>query len=161
MERPELVLVRDLPEPWRELYDLALEARLNAHAPYSRFRVGAAVRCVTGRAYAGCNVENSSYGLTVCAERVAVWKAVSTGETALMALAVVTDVGATPCGACRQVLGEFAEDLPVLVADTEGRGWMLPLRQLLPHAYPYSSLSDLLSPQVDAREEAPDAPSST
>jgi cytidine deaminase len=93
-----------------------------AYAPYSRYPVGAAVLGKSGQVYSGCNVENVSFGLSICAERTAIFAAVSAGETELAALAVVTSNGGTPCGACRQVFLEFAHaDSQVLVADTEGR----------------------------------------
>src|SRR5690349_1402627 len=97
------------------LIQMATEARECAHAPYSKFKVGAALLDSSGRVFTGCNVENASYGLTVCAERVALWKAVSGGERKFVALAVVADGERppSPCGACRQVLWEFSEDLEV------------------------------------------------
>lgn len=125
-----------LDPSWRALLEAATEARGRAHAPYSRFAVGAAVRTGSGRIYSGANIENASSGLTVCAERVAIWKAVSEGERHFDALVVITDTGATPCGACRQVLVEFEADLPVLVADTAGHAWMTSLAALLPDAFP-------------------------
>lgn len=125
-----------LSSQWRALVDAALEARAHAYAPYSGFAVGAAVRTAQGAIYTGCNIENASSGMTVCAERVAVWKAVSVGDPTLTALAVVTEPGATPCGACRQVLSEFAADLPILVADTAGHAWLTNLATLLPDAFP-------------------------
>ena len=103
-----------------KLVSLAAEARKKAYAPYSNFAVGAALLAKSGRVYTGCNVENVSYGLTVCAERVAVFKAVSEGEREFEAIAVVTENGVTPCGACRQVLIEFGDDIQVIVADTAG-----------------------------------------
>lgn len=90
----------------------ARDARENAYAPYSGFKVGAAVICDSGRVYTGCNVENASYGLSVCAERVAILKAVSEGEKHINAVAIVTDTDepASPCGACLQVIAEFSQD---------------------------------------------------
>ena len=93
------------------------------------------MRTASGRIYAGCNVENASYGLTVCAERVAIWKAVSEGATEFVALAVVTEPGSSPCGACRQVLSEFSADLPILIADTGGHVFMTSLGVLLPSPF--------------------------
>ncbi len=121
-----------LSPDWRDLLQAAVEARGRAHAPYSHFPVGAALRMASGHIYTGCNIENASYGLTVCAERVAVWKAVSEGERDPVALVVVSASGATPCGACRQVLSEFATDLPILVADTAGHTLLTSLQALLP-----------------------------
>ena len=104
-----------------ELTRRAREARERAYAPYSHYAVGAALLGKSGRVYTGCNVENSSYGLAICAERTAVVKAVSEGETEFQALAVVTSNGGTPCGACRQVYFEFASPgAPVIIADTAG-----------------------------------------
>ena len=136
----EVARVERLPDAWRELIEAAREARERAYAPYSRFAVGAAVRTRGGRVFSGANVENASSGLTVCAERVALWKAISEGERELEALAVVTDVGATPCGACRQVLAEFAIDIPVLVANLMGDVWVLSGAELLPYDFPRQSL---------------------
>lgn len=134
---PEAIPQESLSPAWRALLEAAAQARQQAYAPYSRFLVGAAVRAGSGRIYAGANVENASSGLTVCAERVAVWKAVSEGERRIEALALVTEPGATPCGACRQVLAEFEVDLPILVADTAGRAWLTSLAALLPDAFPH------------------------
>lgn len=100
-----------------ELVTLGREARDRAYAPYSEFAVGAALRTKSGKVYSGSNVENASYGLTICAERVAIFKAVSAGEREFEALAVVSETGAPPCGACRQVLAEFGRDTKVIIAD--------------------------------------------
>jgi cytidine deaminase len=101
-----------------ELLCHAQQVRKRAYAPYSKYRVGAAILSTTGKIYAGCNVENASYGLTVCAERNAIFKAVSEGERAFIAIAVVTVNGGSPCGACRQVIFEFMPpDAPVALAD--------------------------------------------
>ena len=110
--------------------------RRNAHAPYSGFAVGAAVLAADGRLFTGCNVENASYGLSVCAERNAIAAAVASGVTRLAALAVVTAASppATPCGACRQVILEFGA-LPVVCANTDGERKILDSRELLPEAF--------------------------
>lgn len=118
-----------------------MDVREQAYAPYSGFKVGAAVRTATGRVFYGCNVENASYGLTVCAERVAIWKAVSHGERQIVALAVVSETGAMPCGACRQVMIEFAREMPVLVADTRGRATITSIEALLPEPFPGADLT--------------------
>ncbi len=126
----------------QELVELARSARANAYAPYSRYAVGAAVRTTDGRIFAGCNIENASYGLSVCAERVAVFRAVAEGISQIVAVAVVTENGATPCGACRQVLMEFAEDparCPILIATPEAVLARYTLTELLPHAFCLSS----------------------
>ena len=121
------------------LVALAVQARTRAHAPYSHYAVGAAVLGASGRVFSGCNVEISSYSLTCCAERVAVFKAISEGETRLLAVAVVTedDPPASPCGACRQVLYDFGgAELRVLVGHPGGgvaRDWTL--GELLPAAF--------------------------
>lgn len=104
-----------------QLIALAIEARSKAYTPYSRFAVGAALLAKSGRIYTGSNVENASYGLTACAERVAVFKAVSEGERAFSAIAVVSENGVAPCGACRQVLVEFGGEIQVIVADATGK----------------------------------------
>ncbi len=126
-----------MPEPSSviALIDLALEARARAYIPYSRFAVGAALLTKSGKVYTGCNIENASYGLTVCAERVAIWKAVSEGETEFAALAVVTADGVSPCGACRQVMAEFAPEMSVLIADPQGVRWTATPLELLPGAF--------------------------
>jgi cytidine deaminase len=142
----DLRRIERLPQLWRELIAAATQARDHAYAPYSRFAVGAAVLTAQGRVATGCNIENASLGLTVCAERVAIWKAVSQGETEFQALAVVSDVGATPCGACRQVMAEFANDLDVLVTNLTGDVWVLSHDELLRHSFPQESLQTLLRP---------------
>ena len=98
----------------RALVEAALAARSLAYAPYSKFLVGAAVLTESGAIYAGCNVENASYGLTICAERVALCSAVAAGHRTLAAMAVATSGGGTPCGACRQFAAEFARTCPFL-----------------------------------------------
>lgn len=101
-----------------ELIRLALEAQRRAYCPYSDFPVGAALRAASGRIYQGVNVENASYGLTICAERVAAGAAVAAGEREFMAIAVASRGGVTPCGACRQFLAEFNPDLPIVMVDS-------------------------------------------
>jgi len=118
-----------------DLIALAIEARKKAHAPYSHFAVGVALLAKSGQVYTGCNVENASYGLSICAERVAVFKAVSEGEREFEAIAVVTENGVTPCGACRQVLMEFGGDIQVIVADTAGHRRVFALTDLLPEGF--------------------------
>ena len=108
-------------EESRALIDLAIEARRRAYAPYSNYLVGAALRTRSGRLFTGCNVENAAYPTCMCAERVAVYKAVSEGEREFEVIAVATSNGGTPCGGCRQVLAEFGLDTLVLIADTQGR----------------------------------------
>lgn len=127
-------------DPIEELIALAKKARSQAYAPYSHFRVGAALRATSGRVYSGCNVENASYGLSICAERVALFKAVCEGERTFTALAVVSETMASPCGACRQVLAEFGLDTKVLVADLEDGREVLTVSDLLPAAFTPASL---------------------
>jgi cytidine deaminase len=125
-----------------ELIQEALAARLNAHAPYSNFRVGAALETAGGRVYRGCNVENATYGLTVCAERVALWKAISEGEREFARIAVTSDSPKliTPCGACRQLLWEFGGDLEVVLATPSGLRETRRLKDLLPEAFDRKAL---------------------
>ena len=119
----------------QELLVAARQARQKAYAPYSNFSVGAALRTRSGLVFSGCNVENASYGLTICAERVAVTKALSEGERDFEAIAIVSRGGVAPCGACRQVLAEFNPQLRVLLADLEGNIRELDLSDLLPEAF--------------------------
>ncbi len=118
-----------------ELIRMAAEARERAYAPYSGFAVGAALLTRSGRVFVGCNVENASYGLTICAERVAVFRAVCAGEREFEAIAVVTANAVSPCGACRQVLREFSADMRVIIADTSGHQRESTLDQLLPDGF--------------------------
>lgn len=114
----------------------AQAARGRAYAPYSHYPVGAALLTTTGRVYEGANIENAAYPVTICAERVAVFKAVSEGERAFIAVAVVTANGGTPCGSCRQVLAEFGLDTVVLIADKDGQIVLeTTVRELLPGAF--------------------------
>lgn len=104
-----------------KLCSLAAQAATPAYAPYSKFHVGAAVYTQGGEIFRGCNVENGSYGLTMCAERVAIGRAVSEGEREIVAVAVATASGVSPCGACRQVINEFAQaECPILICDLRG-----------------------------------------
>lgn len=105
----------------RSLIDLANEARRRAYAPYSNYLVGAVLRTKSGRIFTGCNVENAAYPHCMCAERVAIFKAVSEGEKEFEVIAVATSNGGTPCGGCRQVMAEFGLETVVLIADGEGR----------------------------------------
>jgi len=125
------------PELARRLMAEAERARRAAYAPYSRFRVGAALLAADGRLFHGCNVENASLGLSICAERNAVWKAVSEGARTFVAIAVTPGRGrgASPCGACRQVLHEFAPGIRILWRDSRGRVMDADLQTLLPHPF--------------------------
>jgi cytidine deaminase len=121
----------------KELIEKAKRARLKAYAPYSNFKVGAALLTKSGKVYTGANVENATFGLTVCAERVAVLKAVSKGDKGFAKIAVVADKDppVTPCGPCRQVLSEFVQDLKIVCANLEGKVERYTLKELLPEAF--------------------------
>ena len=126
-----------------QLIDMAREARLLAYAPYSNYQVGAALLTKTGKIFTGVNVENAAYPVTMCAERSAVFSAVSAGEREFEAIAVATVNGGTPCGSCRQVLSEFGLDINVLLVDEGGN--MIQqntVRDLLPGAFQKEDLSD-------------------
>jgi cytidine deaminase len=120
-----------------ELIAMAIAARERAVAPYSEFRVGAAVETEDGKVFQGCNIENSSYGLTVCAERVAIWKAISEGYRQFTRLVVVadTDVLTPPCGACRQIIWEFCRDADVILANLHGQSEVFRPADLLPRGF--------------------------
>ena len=123
----------------RELLSLAKEASGNAYAPYSRFAVGAALECKNGRIFTGCNIENMALGSTVCAELVAIFKAISEGEMHFSRIAIYgggTDF-CMPCGTCRQVMSEFSEDMEVLCAKGSGSYVSYKLSELLPHAFKF------------------------
>jgi cytidine deaminase len=124
------------------LIDLANAARLRAYAPYSNYAVGSALRTKTGRIFTGVNVENAAYPQTMCAERIAIFKAVSEGEKEFEVISVVTDNGGSPCGGCRQVLAEFGLETIVLMAD--GQGNLVKettVKELLPDAFTPEKLS--------------------
>jgi cytidine deaminase len=116
------------------LLEAARAARLNAHAPFSKFRVGAALQTEDGKVITGCNVENATYGLTICAERVAMFKAISEGHRRFVRVAVVADTEAPtpPCGACRQILWEMGGDLEVILGNLVAEKGSYRLRDLLP-----------------------------
>lgn len=121
----------------KELIEAARRVREKAYAPYSNFKVGAAVRAKSGKIYTGCNVESASYGLTVCAERVAVWKAVSEGEKEFTEIAVVADTEelTPPCGVCRQIIWEFGGDIPITFSNLNGKKETVKMSELLPRAF--------------------------
>ncbi len=121
----------------KDLIEKAQQARENAHAPFSDFKVGAALLTKSGEVYTGCNVENASYGLTMCAERVAIFKAVSEGEKDFTHLAIVADTEnlTPPCGACRQIIWEFCGDIPVILANFSGQTEIVQTGDLLPRAF--------------------------
>ncbi len=124
-------------EDEKKLIQKAKEARAKAYAPYSKFKVGAAVLTQKGKIYTGANVECASYGLTACAERVALYNAVVSGEREFKKIAVVTDTKdpSTPCGLCRQVLSEFGEELEVICANLQGKIRKFKLKELLPYGF--------------------------
>lgn len=121
----------------RTLIEAARKAREWAYVPYSRFPVGAAILTKDGKLYMGCNIENSSYGLTNCAERTAIFKAVSEGEMRFSTIAVIADTEGpvSPCGACRQVMSEFEPDARVILANLKGDVTVTTVRDLLPGAF--------------------------
>lgn len=120
----------------------ALAARQHAHAPYSNFLVGAALEDSTGRFHTGCNVENATYGLTICAERVAVFKAMSEGVNQFRRIAVAADTETLtpPCGACRQILWEFCGDIEITLLNPRGKSETLRMKDLFPRAFDASFL---------------------
>lgn len=126
----------------QQLISQAREARERAYVPYSHFPVGAALICRNGRVYTGCNIENASSGATCCAERTAIFKAVSEGERDFVALAVVTDAPGigTPCGICRQVIVEFAPEIPVIMANLSDEYKIRTASELLPDAFTKDAL---------------------
>ena len=127
---------------YNTLIAAAKQARENAHAPISNFRVGAALRAKSGRIFTGCNVENATLGLTCCAERVAIFKAISEGEHGFESIAVAadTDVLTPPCGACRQIIWEFCGDVPVILTNLKGKIEQTSSGKLLPAPFDSSFL---------------------
>jgi cytidine deaminase len=127
---------------YEALISAAKQARENAHAPFSNFRVGAALRAKSGRVFTGCNVENATLGLTCCAERVAIFKAVSEGERGFDSIAVAadTDTLTPPCGACRQIIWEFCGDVPVILTNLKGKIELTTSGNLLPQPFDSSFL---------------------
>jgi cytidine deaminase len=114
----------------------ARNALRNSYGPYSRFRVGCALLAASGNLYTGCNIENASYGLTICAERVALFNAISHGEREFNAIAIVSEKDrAYPCGACLQVMSEFAPDLVIIIFDNKHKIKVVKLKELLPKAF--------------------------
>jgi cytidine deaminase len=122
---------------YKKLINEAEKARKRAYTPYSKFKVGAAVLSVDGKIFTGCNIENASFGLAVCAERVAIFKAISEGSTKFEAIAVIgdTDKPCSPCGACRQVISEFGEGITLIMANLKGDIKIKKIKELLPEAF--------------------------
>lgn len=121
----------------KELIELSEKAKKNAYAPYSHFYVGAALLCADGTVYTGCNIENSTYGATNCAERTAVFKAVSEGHREFTAIAITSSGGGLtfPCGICRQVLAEFSPEIKIILKDKNGEISAFSIGELLPHSF--------------------------
>ena len=128
---------------FEQLIKTATAARLQSVAPFSNFLVGAAVKTAAGKVYTGCNVESASYGLTVCAERVAIWKALSEGERQFSELAIVADTGTLtpPCGTCRQIIHEFCKNATIVLANLRGDTQTCNINELLPRAFDARFLS--------------------
>ncbi len=124
----------------KKLVSQAMQARERAYAPYSNYKVGAALLGKSGTVYTGCNVENAVYPMTICAERTAVVKAVSEDEREFVAIAVVTENGGSPCGSCRQTLREFGADILVLIADVAGARRETTVGELLPGSFSAADL---------------------
>jgi cytidine deaminase len=123
-------------EQRRKLISLAQSVRLNAYAPYSNYAVGSALLAESGATYDGANVENAAYPTSMCAERAAIFKAISNGERKIVAIAVVTENGGSPCGACRQVLSEFGVDTVVIMVKEDGEVVLeTTVQDLLPHSF--------------------------
>jgi len=122
---------------YKKLLKIAEEARLKAYVPYSKFKVGAALLTKEGKIYTGCNIENASFGLTICAERVAIFKAVSEGSTQFEALAVICDSSKPcfPCGACRQIISEFGNETSIIISNLKGKIKISNINELLPDAF--------------------------
>ena len=128
-----------------EVDEAAKRARLQSVAPFSKFMVGAAVRASSGKIYTGCNIESASYGLTVCAERVAIWKALSEGERDFSELAIVADTESLtpPCGTCRQIIWEFCKNATIKLFNLRGQSEIVSIRELLPRAFDARFLKEI------------------
>lgn len=120
---------------WDNLLKSAIEARENSYSPYSHYKVGAALLTTSGKTFTGCNIENAAYTPSNCAERTAIFKAVSEGERDFAAIAVATSNGVAPCGVCRQVMREFAPNLTVILGNIEGNYRVVSLTDLLPDSF--------------------------
>lgn len=124
-------------ENYKKLIKEAEKARKRAYTPYSKFNVGAAILSSDGKIFTGCNIENASFGLTVCAERVAILKAISEGSSKFEAIAIVGDTNrpCSPCGACRQVISEFGKDIKIIMSNLKGDIKIKKIDELLPEAF--------------------------
>ncbi len=127
---------------YKELITASRKAKRFSFSPYSKFRVGAALLTKSGKIFTGCNIENSSYSLTICAERTAIFKAISEGEKKFIALAIATDENGftTPCGACRQVISDLAGDIEIILINGKGKQLVLNMDKLLPHPFTSKNL---------------------
>jgi cytidine deaminase len=137
-----------------EVIEAALSARERAVAPFSNFRVGAAVETDDGRLFTGCNIESASYGLTVCAERVAIWKAISEGARCfgLLVVAVDTETLTPPCGTCRQIIWEHCRDTTILLVNLHGQSEELQIKDLLPRAFDARYLKEISREEVGTKK---------
>lgn len=137
-----------------EVIEAALSARERAVAPFSNFRVGCAVETDDGRLFTGCNIESASYGLTVCAERVAIWKAISEGARCfgLLVVAVDTETLTPPCGTCRQIIWEHCRDTTILLVNLQGQSEELQIRDLLPRAFDARYLKEISRQEAGAKK---------
>ena len=126
-----------MKEDSKKLVEIAKQARAKASAPFSNFKVGAVLVGKTGEIFTGCNIENASYGLTMCAERVAIFKAVSEGVRAFQKIVVVADTDdlTPPCGACRQIIWEFCGDIEIILANLYGKTEIFQMKELFPRAF--------------------------
>jgi cytidine deaminase len=133
-------------ESLQSLIQSATDARFQSVAPFSNFLVGAALRTESGKVYTGCNIESASYGLTVCAERVAIWKALSEGQRKFSDLAVVADTESLtpPCGTCRQIIWEFAKHATIVLANLRGQHEIVSITNLLPRAFDARFLKEVM-----------------
>lgn len=122
---------------YKKLIQVARKAKKYSHSPYSKFRVGAALLAKNGTIYSGTNIENSSYSLTICAERTALFKAISEGEKSFLAMAISSDTKGfiTPCGACRQVISDLAGDIDIILTNGLGKAKMMRTKDLLPYPF--------------------------
>lgn len=125
------------------MLEQAVVAREYAYSPYSKYKVGAALLTKSGKIFSGCNIENVGHTATICAERTAIFKAISEGETEFEAIAIATENGGPPCGVCRQVIREFAPELTVVVGDIEGQYQLFTLSDLLPNSFGPENLSHI------------------
>lgn len=132
----------EIPVDWQLLVDAAILVQQRAYAPYSHFQVGAALMDSMGKLHIGCNVENASYGLSMCAERNAIAAMISAGDQRIAQMAVASNGGVTPCGACRQVISEFGEQVTILLLDSKTLSWRVcTISELLPRAFGGQHLS--------------------